>query len=257
MPPCTLDIAAVQPNRKAVDNRELVAGLAREGSRGIALRIADVMCPGVVGLEGQTVARLMSGFDLHRLVVLKTEILSRERDSPVLERRPRIHERARHVRLGARSDLIQVDGNVQTVGVHADVTHSHCRIRVQFALQCNVPLRGLRVAIVWIGGLPKGCTAYLVQLAWRNSLRKLKQGRAVRTDILKRVLVGFGITLIVVLKLPKVGYGKYAKACTEHGLVVLERSVGDTDARIDAVFIELAKARRQSCLAVGHDGSAG
>src|SRR5580692_12324659 len=98
MQTCTVDIAAIQTNRKAVDSRELGAGLARKGSRGIALGIADVMCPGVVGLEGQTVARLMSGFDLHRLVVLKTEILSRERDSPVLERRPRIHEGARHVR---------------------------------------------------------------------------------------------------------------------------------------------------------------
>src|SRR5580704_14609741 len=132
MPPCTLDIAAIQPKRKAVDNRELVAGLARKGSRGIALRIADVMCPSVVGLEGQAAACPMSNFDLHRLVVLKTEILSRERDSPVLERRPRIYERARHVRQRAWSDLIQVDSNVQTVGVHADVTHPHCGIRGQF-----------------------------------------------------------------------------------------------------------------------------
>src|ERR1700733_2325080 len=256
LPPFSLDIAAIQPDRKAVDNREFVASLARKGGRCVALRIADVMGPSVVGLEEQALGGLMIKFDLHRLVILKTEILGRVEDSPVLERRPWVDYGTRNIGLSTGSDLVQVDRNVQAVGVHADVTHSQCRVGVQFALQRNVPLRGLRIAIARIGCLAEGCAAYLGQLAWRKSLRKLKQGLTVRADpILKRVLVGFGIALVVVLKLPKARHGKYAKACTEHGLV--ERAVGDTNAWIDAAFIELAKARGQSCLAVGHDGSAG
>src|SRR5271156_6371608 len=105
-------------------------------------------------------AALVTGFDLHCLIVLVPGVFRGIDDSPVREWR-----QCRIIGKRTRPRLIQVLAYVQAIRVHADVAHPQGRIEGKFSFYGDVPLRGLRVAIAWVGSLFKSSAANLYELA--------------------------------------------------------------------------------------------
>ena len=95
----------------------------------------------------------MAELHFHRLIILEAEVLRGINGPLVPERRPRVDERARNIRFGARNNLVQVYRDVQPVGVHPYIADSQCGIRVEFPFDRYIPLRRLRIAIMRVGGL--------------------------------------------------------------------------------------------------------
>ena len=125
----------------------------------------------------------MALLDLERVVVGFGGIegaVEREPSSGVW--RARIHVWARSGRLirsGAGGNLIQVFGDVQTIGVHTDVADAQAVVGRKLAFHSDVPLICLRVAVIGIDTLIEAAPAVLDSDCGRRGVGELNERRAV------------------------------------------------------------------------------
>src|SRR5271163_5011851 len=132
-------------------------------------------------------------------------------------------------------------------GTLANVAQPDLRIRRQFPLQGQVPLRGGRVFQEGIVGLLKRAAAQWDRPG-RGGLRKLKQRTAIRKGIVVDDRRRKRDPSIVEGRGTKRSGGKYAKAGAYYSLVVAERAIGDTDARVIVMPIPVPQALRKAGL---------
>ena len=112
----------------------------------------------------------MSGFQHQSLIVLVSAIFRC------------VDKRTRHVGSRAGRNLVQVHGDTQPIGVHAHVARAQYRVSSQLPLEGDIPLRRLRIAETWIGGLLNCAAANLYELARGDGIGELEKRHAVRAD---------------------------------------------------------------------------
>lgn len=128
--------------------------------------------------------------------------------------------------------LIQVFADFEAVGVHPHVAHTQRSVGGKLAFDCEVPLCGLRITVMRIGGLLKLSTAKLQSCTRRGDLRKRKD-RHVAVVVLPCIDCSLRVALIIVLELPQSGHSKDAKASADDRFIVLEGTVSDADTWIE------------------------
>ena len=141
--PGALDVAIVVAKVEPVRNRNAVIDFPCKGARRISLIVRQVFCQRVVRLEIQAVAQPMRRVHLKRLIVLRACVEGAVEGEPVRIRSPWINVgacRGGAVRSGAGRDLVQVLGDVEAIGVHANVADTQCGIGLELAFHSQVPL---------------------------------------------------------------------------------------------------------------------
>ncbi len=150
------DVAVVAGDIEAVGDGDSIVDFAGECGWRAALVVGQVLGQRVVRVEVESMRHAVRGFELHSLVVCCSGVEGAVEGEPVRVRRARIDVWARGGGLigrGAGGDLVEILGNVEAVGVHADVADAQRVIVSKLALYGEVPLVRLRIAIVGVDAL--------------------------------------------------------------------------------------------------------
>src|SRR5258706_15705399 len=165
------------------------------------------------------------------------------------------------VRIGrsrAGLDLIQVDGLTHAVGIHTDITLTQGDIAKEFAFHGQIPLRGLRVAVIG--------ESVLIEVSCTGDERRGIRGSDTG-ELIGRIAVDIGIQSCahhgyvnircIERELTEVGTGEKPQPGAQDGLTVSKRAIGKTQAGLKVLFVELPKTRAKPHAARLFDGCTG
>ena len=129
---------------------------------------------------------------------------------------------------------------------------------VELTLDGEIPLIGLRIAVIGINTLIEATAAVLHAHRGRRGVGELDQRRAIRGHAVGiSVQRGRRVAAVVKRQRAKIGDGKDPEACADDRLRIVERTVRKREARLKIARISVAQRLRQVILAGGNVVRAG
>ena len=189
----SFDVAVITANIEAIGNRDAIVDFTSEGRRSVALIVSQVL--GVVGFAG-----VESALEREPVVVGRTWI-----DVWTCDRHL--------VRRGAGRNLVEVFGDAQAVSVHANVADEQAVVTHKLTLYGEIPLIGLRIAVIGIDTLIEALSPVLHAHRGRRGVGERDQWRAIRGHAVGiSVQRGGRVAAVVKRERPQIGDGKDPEA---------------------------------------------
>jgi hypothetical protein len=118
------------------------------------------------------------------------------------------------------------------VSVHANVADAQAVVTRKLTLYGEIPLIGLRIAVIGIDTLIEAPSAVLHAHRGRRGVGELDQWRAIRGHAVGiSVQRGGRVAAVVKKERPQIGDGKDPEARADHRLRIVERTVGKREPR--------------------------
>src|ERR1700676_3671587 len=244
-------VAAVGREIETIGDGRTVDNFGIEGGGRITAEVAETLGPDMARLESEAAARAHVELGLQAVVAHMAGVGRGENATPI-----GIRFGVRIRRNRTRSHLIQIDGLTHTVGTHADVAFAKSNIASKFAFDGEVPLRGLRVAVIG--------ERVLVEIAGAGDACGDVLG-AGAGELIGGLTVGEGISRGpdngdvdvggVEGKLAEIGHREDAKASAHHRFAVTEGTIRKAQSRLKVLSVELAEPGSEADFVGIFDGS--
>ena len=126
------------------------------------------------------------------------------------------------------------------VSVHANVADAQAVVTRKLTLYGEIPLIGLRIAVIGIDTLIEAATTILHAHRRGRGVREPNERRCHGAAVGVSVQCGCWVTAVVKGQRTKIGHGENPKACADDRLGIVERTVGERNPWLEVALVSIS-----------------